>query len=373
MGDPTEAKTARKARIEERHVEGCAGMTRYPHYPDARFGDPHDEENPFVQKIPHAMLYFRRFSESTIPTRFNKLVELALYLEQNFGTALLDADPEHVLMYFQEVIDPKDIKKDSKENYRFAFNSYYKFIKKTLEWKDEHARFKNPVPPKEIFEFSGTSSGLEALPSLEHVFTRPTLERVIKHVYYAIESSRIYYIVCLITYTGARVSEICHLKLKDLDIENRWLITKVKSRKNKKGIYFFPSFFQPELRAWRSDLLDTHEDPEYVFQSRRSRKGHVSRKVIYTHLKNTKKHLALKCKLNPHVLRDFINTKRIEMRVPKDLRKLLLNQKTEVNIGHYFKSFRNRVYARNLYDKTCPFEKPFIPKKNKFDRERYGH
>ena len=121
----------------------------------------------------------------------------------------------------------------------------------------------------------------------------------------------------LVLYSGARASEVLHVELKNLDIENRWFKTTVKSRKKDKrdGIYFFPEFFIPELEKYVKKL-----DPEdkYLFPQGNS---YLSIKTIDQHMRGAKQRLGIPCKTKPHAFRNFLNEQRIEMKLLKNLGK----------------------------------------------------
>ena len=187
------------------------------------------------------------------------------------------------------------------------------------------------------------------------------IEKIFKYLYYVVESDRIFIAMSLILYSGARVSEVAHIELKNLDLEKRWFITQIKSRKTDKreGIYFFPEFFIPEMRKYLERLKLNHPNTKYLFPEGN---GHLHPKSLRYHMRKAKAKLGLPCHTNPHAFRDIINEQRIEMRITKEIRKILLNQTSkDVNISHYAKKFKNRIYLRDLYDKCNPFKKIVKP------------
>ena len=110
----------------------------------------------------------------------------------------------------------------------------------------------------------------------------------------------------------ARISEVLNIELKNLDLQNRWFSVVVKSRKTDKrqGVYFFPAFLVPILEHYIKALKIEYSEPIYLFQSEIS---HLVSKTIEAHLREVKKALGLKAKVNPHAYRDFLNTRRYEL------------------------------------------------------------
>ncbi len=127
-------------------------------------------------------------------------------------------------------------------------------------------------------------------------------------------------------------------------------------RDKRDGIYFFPPSFIPELQNYVKKL---NPGEKHIFPEGNS---YLTTKTLYKHMRKVKIALGLSCKTNPHAFLDFLNEQRIEMRITKEIRKILLNQKSkDVNITHYAKKFKNRIYLGSLYDKCNPFKKLVKP------------
>lgn len=339
-----------------------------------KYGKWDDPTNPNVKKIPYCEDHIDTFSKSKQSQVFRILLRFAFYCEDTYHKSILEVNAHEVLKYFKNVIDKKTnkkgnpIKKVTKIRYRSTLKSYYDYVKEFIEKietdrkiKKKYKDFKNPVPSYKIWDFSGSKYLITDILLDDTLLTMDIVKRVFTHLYYVIENPKVFIIMSLILYSGARVSEICHVELKNVDIENRWIITEVKSRKTEKrgGIYFFPEFFVKDLKTYIKKLNTEYPNPKYLFQQ-----GAIFYRpgLIRHHLRRTKDALGLKCNINPHAFRDFINTLRIEMRIPRDIRKMLLNQKvSDVNIQHYAKKFKNKLYLRNVYDKCNPFKELIKP------------
>lgn len=338
--------------------------------PGKKYGDLFDSNNLHVKKIPYFEFFIERYSKSTQDQIYNKLVEFADFCKKNINKGILEVNSLDILKYFKDKVEKKKnyygkpLKKDTKVKYRNLLNAYYNYVKIFKKDIEQDDTYKNPVPSSKTWDFKGTTSSIDNFQIIDTSLNFEAIRRIFEYLWYVVESKRIYYAVSLICYGGPRVSEVCHIKIKNLDVKNRWYITRIKSRATDKkdGIYFFPEFFVPELKNYINKILKkNYTNPKYLFQEGDI---YLHPKTIRKHLKDAKHRLGLECNTNPHTFRDFINTLRIEMRIPRDIRKLLLNQKSkDVNITHYAKKFKNRIHLRNLYDKCTPFFKEsFRPK-----------
>ncbi len=243
------------------------------------------------------------------------------------------------------IIDKKQIARDTKRRYRTFINAYFNYVKDFKKDMEEDPSFINPVPRLKIWDFTNTSiiSSVDfdidiGLPTMEDI------KKILSHIYYT-KPIRTFIIMSLLIYTGARISEICNLELNQINLNERWIRTIVKSRKNdkKRGIYFFPQFFIPELQHYIDLLKIEYKNPIFLFQSYNNKP--VNTKTISDHVKDTKDALDLKVKTNPHIYRDFLNTKRHEKGCRKAGLKFLLNQKVkDVNLNHYLKKYKNILF-----------------------------
>ena len=282
------------------------------------------------------------------------------YFRANFNKGLLEVTSGEVLQYFKNHIDPMDLKKTSKRKYRHNLASYYNWVqayKKDIENVD----FKIPIPSSKIFDFTGTMHSLEELKKgSQQLLTMDILKKVLKQLYFT-RPPRIFVALCLIAFSGARVSEVLHVELENLDVKERWFFTIVKSpaKDKREGVYFFPVFFIPTLEKHIKMLRLEYDNPKYLFQSGDL---YLTSKTIEEHIREVKEALGLKAKVNPHAYRGFLNVERFERGMQKDLRKFLLNQtENDVNIGSYMKKYEELVELRAIYDQYNPFTIDILP------------
>ncbi len=326
-----------------------------------KYGYWDDLDNPYVKMIPYLEYFLGNYSESSKKPIYLQLVPFALYCKDRLNKNILEVKSPEILSYFKEIIDKKKISRDTKRRYRIFINAYYEYVKIFKKDMEDAPNFVNPVPSIKIWDFTNTISTDDldldiGLPKMEDI------EKILSHIYYT-KPNRTFIILSLVVYNGARISEICKVELNRVNINERWLRPIVKSKANDKrrGIYFIPRYFVPELQHYINLLKIEYGDPIYLFQSYNNKP--VNTKTIQDHILNTKKALGLKIRTNSHIYRDFINTRRHEKGCSLASRKFLLNQKVkDVNMNSYLKAYKNKVYLRDIYDKYSPFEKLIKPR-----------
>lgn len=325
---------------------------------EQKYGDHKDPDNPHVKLIPYLEFFLDNYSKSSVRRVYLQLVPLALYCQQ-FNKNILEAKGPDILRYFKNIIDKKPISKQSKRTIRYFISAYYNYVKNYKEQMEEE-RFHYPVPSVKIWDFSlGKKISLVERDMGQTLPTMEIVEKMLYHIYFT-KPKWLFIVTSMIVYGAPRVSEIAHLELKNLDLKNRWFITEVKSSKKAKrdGIYFFPAFFQPELKKHVSLLK---EGEKWLFPCNKN--NHVSSRTIQNNLQDVKQALDIKASINPHIFRDFLNTKRFERGCNEKFLYFLLNQTYKgVNSASYLKKYKDLVVLRDIYDKYNPFDKLIKPK-----------
>jgi len=327
-----------------------------------KYGDWKDPNNEYVKMIPYLDFFLDTYSESSKNPVFLQLVPFAIYCKETYNKGLLEVNGIETLSYLKNVIDKKDIEKKSKQRIRFFLKAYYNYV---VEVKNlmEQETFRNPIPSSKIWSFSGNQTSLKELRFEIQVLKMEEIKQIIKHLYYT-KPTYIFIALCLIIFTGARVSEVCQIELKNINLNSRWFITKVKSEKREKreGIYFYPDFFIPYLKRYIETVKIEYSNPKFLFPSNRSSSGHIIARTIQYYMKEIKNELGIKAKINPHSFRDFINTERKLKGCDKDFLTILLNQTVkDVNTAHYLKRYDNRMELRKVFDMVNPFNKEIMP------------
>ncbi len=116
------------------------------------------------------------------------------------------------------------------------------------------------------------------------------------------EDPRDYAIISLLAYSGLRVSELCNLKLEDVDFDER--IIYVHSGKGDKDRIVIVS--PHVIEAINDYLLNRDDDMEYLFSSRKSEK--ISRSQVFRIVKKYARKAGIRKEVTPHVLRHTLAT-----------------------------------------------------------------
>jgi len=160
-----------------------------------------------------------------------------------------------------------------------AATSYLKFI-----GREELAReIKPPKRPKQMPKYL-------------------TEEEVRRLMEAAEGNPRDYAIISLLAYSGLRVSELCNLRVEDVDLSER--VVYVHSGKGDKDRIVVISEHAAE--AIEAYLLTRDDDLEYLFSSRKSEK--ISRVQVFRLVKEYAIKAGIKKKVTPHVLRHTLAT-----------------------------------------------------------------
>ncbi len=166
-----------------------------------------------------------------------------------------------------------------------ALKAYFRF-----EGLDEEAeRLKSPKVPR----------------SLPKSLTKEDVKKLIKAVPPTRKRDRL--IILLLYGTGLRASEVCNLKIEDVDFKRGILI--VKGGKGAKDrVVPIPDFLLKEIE----DYLKTREDgSEYLFvEVRREKKDRISPKTVWYLLKKYGEKAGIR--VTPHMLRHSFATHMLE-------------------------------------------------------------
>ncbi len=116
------------------------------------------------------------------------------------------------------------------------------------------------------------------------------------------ENPRDYAIISLLAYSGLRVSELCNLRLEDVDFNER--VIYVHSGKGDRDRIVVVS--ARVIEAIQDYLLTREDDMEYLFSSQKSEK--ISRVQVFRIVKKYAKKAGIKKEVTPHVLRHTLAT-----------------------------------------------------------------
>lgn len=329
-------------------------------------------------QIPYFENFLNRYSQ---PAGVEcKLIDFALYCKKHYDKHILEVNMAEVELFFKKYVanlpgrNNKYISKSTAKLWRIFINKYFDVVS-IYKKKIEGESIENPVPPKEIYDFDGLDKPLNILRNNRKAMNDEDVRIVLEQLYlnYIGATKRkqfieyqIYIAVSLQAYSGARIRETLNITLDNLNLQDRWYITTVKSYKTNKreGPYFFPKFFVPELNHYLDALFSRYdrEETEYLFHYPNNKFSRVSARLIQYRIDEIKKNHDLKFHKATHGFRDYINTKRSELGLDQNRREILLNQTpTGVNPKRYLKKYNDSIPLRDIYDKYNPYKELIKP------------
>ncbi|MGC8546629.1 MAG: site-specific tyrosine recombinase/integron integrase [Thermoplasmata archaeon] len=112
-------------------------------------------------------------------------------------------------------------------------------------------------------------------------------------------------IVELLAYTGVRVSELCSIRVNDIDLENKSL--KIRGGKGDKDrLVIFSDKIVPDLKIYIMEIKERRGKSEFLFPTAKSRK--ISPVTVERIIRNLAKRAGINKKVTPHVLRHTFAT-----------------------------------------------------------------
>lgn len=262
------------------------------------------------------------------------------------------------ILDYLKYLDNRNISYNSKKTYRSYLNSFFNFIQSNMLVKN--INYINPMPPKNIFEFSKNYNDIKKL-DIQKCLEKEQIKNILiylKNNYYNgrnIKYQKVFILFTLAVCTGARQSELRTIRLKDININERYFQTgfiknarKSTLKSNKSLVFFFPKKFKPYLNNYILKLIKN--DKKYLFPGNKN-EFMTKANVDYYYVKIRKK---LGFHFTMHYFRHTLITNLIKNKCPLEIRELLLN--------HSSNSTQTRFYThlsieerRNYYDEFFPY------------------
>jgi len=232
------------------------------------------------------LLYELNYSKKTIETYQNVLKEYELFLKENNYSAK-EINPEKANRYKASLI-AKGYKNKTASLHMSAVRSFYNFLLEIKEIKQNPFEgIKNPKVEKKLPNFLNNTE-IQAMFEETDIKDDLTLRNVL--------------IMEFLYTTGLRVSELCRIKLRDLNSDNQSI--KVVGKGNKERIIYYKACNEELLNKYineaRNNILEGTPS-DYLFTSK-SGKPLTTRTVenIVAKYSTSKE---IKTKVTPHTLR----------------------------------------------------------------------
>lgn len=280
-----------------------------------------DSQTAFIQYIEAE----KRYSPCTVKAYSSDLAEFARYLDDQYKTALPDADQQQIRSYVVKLVD-LDFSPGSIHRKLSTLKSYYRYLQKNGRVQVNPA-LKVPLPkiPKRlpVFVEESRMDNIEAAPVDGEDFT----------------AYRNYLIVEMFYGTGVRLAELLGMADEDLDTANKRV--KVLGKRNKERIIPLTDNLIEEIEHYRTLRAQKAEPGQSAFFI--TGKGRpMPRSQVYRIVKECLHLYTDLSKCSPHVLRHTFATH-------------LLNKGADLNavkelLGHSSLA-STQVYTHNTIEK----------------------
>lgn len=200
---------------------------------------------------------------------------------------------ENMLRHFRKEVE--NITSEDLKRYKMYLSTRKKYSKNTLYLAIEAI--------KAYFKYKGldTARNLSPPKRPKQMPKYLTENEVRKLLSVASENPRDYAILSFLAYSGLRVSELCNLKIEDVDFQER--IVRVHGKGDKDRIVIVSPHAMEALEKYLSTRKDSLE---YLFSSQKSEK--ITRVQVFRIVKKYARKAGIKKNVTPHVLRHTLAT-----------------------------------------------------------------
>mgnify|MGYP000312396900 CR=1 FL=1 len=200
---------------------------------------------------------------------------------------------ENMLRHFRKEVE--NITSEDLKRYKMYLSTRKKYSKNTLYLAIEAI--------KAYFKYKGldTARNLSPPKRPKQMPKYLTENEVRKLLSVASENPRDYAILSFLAYSGLRVSELCNLKIEDVDFHER--IVRVHGKGDKDRIVIVSPHAMEALEKYLSTRKDSLE---YLFSSQKSEK--ITRVQVFRIVKKYARKAGIKKNVTPHVLRHTLAT-----------------------------------------------------------------
>lgn len=269
--------------------------------------------------------------------------------------SILDIDESDIEEYFC-VIDTSGVKYTTKKSQRAYLNAFFQYCER--KFRRKNPSYYNPVPPLEECHFTpDISPSIEQITQKENdqTFTTDQLKIILKDTYFM--DRKYFFITALLTFCGMRISECVTIRLENINLDGRFLMTGIDEnarKSNKTGdhpLYFIiPKDLVPLLFDYIMELKIHNPKETWLFP------GQIKHIKIQTYWNYMNRNFS-RFHIKTHSFRRTLETSQLNLinRVPLHFVELLSGHViSSVVMKHYNKiSIEDR---RQLYDEYLPKE-----------------
>ena len=296
-------------------------------------------------------VWFDRYIEKKFKHSPNtaKSVKSAIkYFYEHVGKSIKDLTFDDIDAYLDD-IDASPLKRSSKVQYISGVRKYIAMTTYELNRRGEHII---DLFPPEIDLRIENDDVREDVEGTESIIPDEMLEQIIMLARERSVKEHIFFL--LLKYCGMRVSECLSIKVKNLHLDERYLVTGVVygCRKNNKdgknpSVYFFPRKVVTEINQYMK-LLEKNTEWLFPMKSDKSRhEGHNHYADIYSGL--------VGYDFTSHAFRRTLITKRKNMGCDMATSHMLVNHAiSDVEFQHYIKL--SVAEKRAAYDSWNPYQ-----------------
>lgn len=241
--------------------------------------------NEYIIKYIDYLEYERKLSENTIKSYKNDLETLDIY----FNHEIINLTHQDILKYINSL---DNLKTRSVAHNLTVINSFYNFL------KNENIIEINPC----------NNISLPKLPkTLPNYLTEEEIDKLLKINLNTPYDYRNKAMLELLYATGLRITELCNLKITDIDLDNA--IVRVFGKGKKERIVpitdLVIKYLKIYIENYRNEILK-NKDSEYLFISNSQKQ--ISRQAFFKFIKQQCKYSGIEKNVSPHVLRHSFAT-----------------------------------------------------------------
>lgn len=291
------------------------------------FESEYSPKTPFIKK---RLEDFEKYEKETRGVA-HRTVDSHIKRIKAFDKFLKDNEKELNFDAVSEFLQTLDLSAKTKKQYIFSLNTFWNFAtKKDRGFREKYKNLKNPFKDHEFTELRrGTASDKE-----RRAFTKPEIERLYSEAKKA-DRQRLADAIKIASYTGARIEEICQLRVVDVIEEDGIDCLHIREGKTAAAVRHVP--IHPDVQKDIERLINTSEDG-YLLKTAEGGKYKTKSKGISSEFSIFKKSLGFDRRCVFHSFRSSV----ITMLERADAKNLVIMS----IVGHEPGKFLNMTFDR---------------------------